>query len=51
MRTQGAEADFSLRPGTRFNAYVNGAYTDATYEKFVDAPCPPELSGGGTGAV
>lgn len=51
VRTQGVEADFSLRPSDRFNVYVNGAYTDATYRKFVDAPCPPELSGGGTGAV
>ncbi|MFM5929336.1 MAG: TonB-dependent receptor [Novosphingobium sp.] len=49
VRTQGFEADFSIRPSERFNAYVNAAYTDATYRKFVDAPCPPELSGGGTG--
>ncbi|RIV86197.1 TonB-dependent receptor [Aurantiacibacter xanthus] len=46
VRTQGFEADFSIRPSERFNAYVSGAYTDATYRKFVDAPCPPELSGG-----
>ncbi|KMS59832.1 TonB-denpendent receptor [Novosphingobium barchaimii LL02] len=46
VRSQGVEADFSVRPSERFNAYVNGAYTDATYRKFVDAPCPPELSGG-----
>ena len=46
VRTQGIEADFSIRPSERFNAYVSGAYTDATYRKFVDAPCPPELSGG-----
>lgn len=48
VRTQGIEADFSIRPSERFNAYANGAYTDATYRKFVDAPCPPELSGGTT---
>lgn len=48
VRSQGFEADFSVRPSERFNAYVNGAYTDATYRKFVDAPCPPELSGGAT---
>ncbi|WP_404480700.1 TonB-dependent receptor [Novosphingobium sp. BL-52-GroH] len=48
VRSQGVEADFSVRPSERFNAYVNGAYTDATYRKFVDAPCPPELSGGTT---
>ncbi|CAH0496904.1 TonB-dependent receptor [Novosphingobium sp. CECT 9465] len=46
VRSQGVEADFSIRPSERFNAYVNGAYTDATYRKFTDAPCPPELSGG-----
>ncbi|MYL99033.1 TonB-dependent receptor [Novosphingobium sp. FGD1] len=48
VRSQGVEADFSIRPSERFNAYVNGAYTDATYRRFVDAPCPPELSGGTT---
>ncbi|HWJ71012.1 MAG TPA: TonB-dependent receptor [Sphingobium sp.] len=48
VRTQGVEADFSIRPSARFNAYANGAYTDARYVKFVDAPCPPELSGGTT---
>jgi len=51
VRTQGVEVDFSLRPSERFNVYVSGAYTDAKYVRFVDAPCPPELSGGGTGSV
>ncbi|MDP3908009.1 TonB-dependent receptor [Novosphingobium sp.] len=51
VRSQGIEVDFSLRPSDRFNVYVNGAYNDAKYRKFVDAPCPPELSGGGSGAV
>jgi iron complex outermembrane receptor protein len=46
VRTQGFEVDFSVRPSERFTAYANGAYTDATYRKFVDAPCPPELAGG-----
>lgn len=46
VRTQGLEADLSVRPSERFNAYAKGAYTDATYKEFVDAPCPPELSGG-----
>jgi len=45
VRSQGIEWDFSIRPSERFNAYVNGAYTDATYRKFTDAPTPPELSG------
>jgi Outer membrane receptor proteins, mostly Fe transport len=50
VRSQGAEWDISLRPSERFNAYLSGAYTDATYRKFTDAPCPPELSGGTTAA-
>ncbi|MEO7247452.1 MAG: TonB-dependent receptor, partial [Novosphingobium sp.] len=50
VRTQGFEWDFSVRPSERFNVYANGAYTDARYRKFTDAPCPPELSGGGTAA-
>ena len=49
VRSQGIEWDLSIRPSKRFNAYLNGTYTDATYRRFVDAPCPPELSGGGTG--
>jgi iron complex outermembrane receptor protein len=48
VRTRGVEADFSIRPSERVNAYANGAYTDATYRKFTNAPCPPELSGGPT---
>ncbi|WP_241229827.1 TonB-dependent receptor [Tsuneonella rigui] len=46
VRTQGVEAEFSIRPSDRFNAYASGAYTDAKYVKFTGAPCPPELSGG-----
>lgn len=49
VRTQGVEVDFSLRPSNRFNAYLNGTYVDAKYNRFSDAPCPPELSGGGAG--
>lgn len=48
VRSQGLEADFKIRPSDRFSAYVNGAYTDAKYARFVDAPCPPELAGGTT---
>ncbi len=46
VRSQGIEADFSIRPSERFTAYASGAYTDAKYVRFTDAPCPPELSGG-----
>ncbi|MBN8829326.1 MAG: TonB-dependent receptor, partial [Sphingomonadales bacterium] len=49
VRTQGFEADFNLRPSERFHLYGNLAYTDAKYVKFLGAPCPPELSGGGSG--
>ncbi|MDC8754767.1 TonB-dependent receptor [Erythrobacter sp. sf7] len=50
VRSQGIEADFAVRPSERFNAYVSGAYTDAKYIRFVDAPCPVELRGGTTAA-
>lgn len=46
VRSQGIEADFKIVASDRFTAYANGAYTDAKYKKFVDAPCPPELAGG-----
>ena len=48
VRTRGLEFDSAFRPTSRFSVYANGAYTDAKYVKFVDAPCPPELSGGTT---
>ncbi|MBC2666206.1 TonB-dependent receptor [Novosphingobium flavum] len=48
VRSQGIEADFSVRPSERFNAYANFAYTDATYREFTNAPPPIELSGGST---
>ncbi|NML04856.1 TonB-dependent receptor [Sphingomonas sp. G-3-2-10] len=51
VRVRGIEADFSVRPSDRFSFYVNGAYTDHEYVDFKNAPCPPELSGGGSGAV
>lgn len=46
VRSQGIEADFKITPTDRFSAYANGAYTDAKYVRFDNAPCPPELSGG-----
>jgi len=46
VRSQGIEADLKLRTSDRFTAYANAAYTDAKYDKFTSAPCPPELSGG-----
>jgi len=46
VRVRGVEFDSSYRPSARLNLYVNGAFTDAKYADFKDAPCPPELSGG-----
>ncbi|UZW55291.1 TonB-dependent receptor [Sphingobium sp. JS3065] len=46
VRSQGIEADFKVVASDRFTAYANGAFTDAKYKKFTNAPCPPELSGG-----
>jgi len=46
VRVRGAELDFSARPTDALNIYANGAYTDATYKKFTNSPCPPELTGG-----
>lgn len=46
VRTRGVEVDSAFRPVSTLNLYANGAYTDAKYVDFTDAPCPPELSGG-----
>jgi iron complex outermembrane receptor protein len=50
VRSQGVEVDFTARPVERLNAYVNFAYTDATYVDFPNAPLPVELSGGPAGS-
>jgi iron complex outermembrane receptor protein len=46
VRVRGVEWDSSFRPSDRARLYFNGAYTDAKYIDFKNAPCPPELSGG-----
>jgi iron complex outermembrane receptor protein len=46
VRVKGVEWDTSFRPVDGLSTYFNGAYTDAKYVKFTNAPCPPELSGG-----
>jgi iron complex outermembrane receptor protein len=51
VRVRGIEVEFSGRPTDHLNFYLNAAFTDGRYVRFVDAPCPPELSGGTTGAV
>jgi iron complex outermembrane receptor protein len=48
IRVRGVEADFKWQPSARLNLYASGAFNDHEYVKFVDAPCPPELSGGST---
>jgi iron complex outermembrane receptor protein len=50
VRSQGVEVDFAARPVDRLNAYVNFAWTDATYVDFPNAPLPVELSGGPAGS-
>lgn len=46
VRVRGFEWDIAARPSRQANLYFNGAYTDAKYTDFKNAPCPPELSGG-----
>jgi iron complex outermembrane receptor protein len=48
VRSRGLELDAAARPSERLSLYLNGAFTDARYVSFPDAPCPPELSGGTT---
>lgn len=51
VRSRGFEADLTARPSDRFNLYVSGAYTDAEFAKFCDAPPPPELAGGSSTGI
>lgn len=51
VRSRGVEADLSVRPSERLNAYVSLAYTDATFTSFCDAPPPPELAGGSSTGI
>ena len=46
VRSQGVEFDLSVVPIGGFSGYFRGAYTDATYRSFPNAPCPLELIGG-----
>jgi iron complex outermembrane recepter protein len=46
VRVRGIEFDSRFQPADVLSFYVNGAYTDAKYVSFKDAPCPPELAGG-----
>jgi len=51
VRSQGVEFDLSARPAQGLNLYVNGAYTDAEYVRFTDAPPPIEQQGGSIQSV
>jgi len=51
VQVRGVEWDSSFRPSDRARLYFNGAYTDAKYANFKDAPCPPELAGGTAAAA
>ena len=51
VRVRGLELELAARPADGLSLYFNGAHTDGRYVRFVDAPCPPELSGGGSGPV
>jgi iron complex outermembrane recepter protein len=51
VRVRGFEADFAVKPARGLSLYASGAFTDHEYVKFVDAPCPPELSGGTTASA
>jgi iron complex outermembrane receptor protein len=46
VRVRGFEVELAARPVAGLSLYANAAFSDARYVRFVDAPCPPELSGG-----
>lgn len=48
VRSQGVEWDLLLSPVSGLSGYVRGAYTDAKYISFANAPCPLELIGNST---
>ena len=48
VRSQGAEVDLTLVPVHGFSGYLRGAYTDAVYASFANAPCPLELQASST---
>ena len=48
VRSQGVEWDLVLSPVSGLSGYVRGAYTDAKYISFANAPCPLELIGNST---
>ena len=49
VQVRGFETEFSVQPVEGISAYASGTFNDHSYVEFIDAPCPPELSGGGSG--
>ncbi|AHE54666.1 hypothetical protein NX02_14910 [Sphingomonas sanxanigenens DSM 19645 = NX02] len=45
VRSRGLEMDVRVRPVTGLSLFASGAYTDATYRSFTNAPCPVEYLG------
>ncbi|MGF7147065.1 iron complex outermembrane receptor protein [Sphingomonas zeicaulis] len=45
VRSRGFEADMRVRPVAGLSLFASGAYTDATYRSFTNAPCPVEYLG------
>jgi len=48
VHSQGVEVDLTLAPLNGFSGYLRGAYTDAIYASFPNAPCPLEKQASGT---
>ncbi len=46
VRVRGLEVETTARLSDWITAYASGAFTDADYISFVDAPCPIEMTGG-----
>ncbi|WP_404476360.1 TonB-dependent receptor [Novosphingobium sp. BL-52-GroH] len=45
VRTRGFEGDLRASPAQWLSLYASGAYTDANYVSYADAPCPIEVTG------
>jgi len=45
VRSRGIEADLTVRPARGLSLFASGAYIDAVYRDFSNAPCPVEYLG------
>ena len=50
VRSQGVELDLTVAPAEHWSSYLRGAFTDAQYLAFTNAPCPLELQTSTTAA-